>query len=139
MKTIALFAPIALALTASMALASRDFKKLEIKDLKKGTGYAAKNGDSVEVLYIGAFPDGKLFDSNMDKNYKPTGSSFSVFLGQHMVISGWDKGLIGVQAGTVRKLNIPWNMAYGANGRPPVIPAKADLVFTVKVLKVTKH
>ena len=117
---------------------AQDFKKLGIKDIKPGKGYAAKNGDSVEVLYIGAFKEGKLFDSNMDKNYKATKASFTVTLGQHMVISGWDKGLVGVKEGMVRKLNIPWSMAYGAGGRPPVIPPKSDLVFTVKVLKITK-
>jgi FKBP-type peptidyl-prolyl cis-trans isomerase len=134
-------APLALALVlVAMPILAQapGFKKLQIKDIKPGKGYAAKNADSVEVLYIGSFKDGKVFDANMDKHYKATKASFTVTLGQHMVISGWDKGLIGAKEGMVRKLNIPWSMAYGAAGRSPVIPAKSDLVFTVKVLKITK-
>lgn len=115
-----------------------DFKKLEIKDLKPGKGAPAKVGDTVEVLYIGAYKDGKIFDSNMDKNYKPIKAAFPVTIGEGRVIKGWDKGLVGVKEGMVRKLNIPWSLAYGLNGHPAGIPPKTDLVFTVKVLKVTK-
>lgn len=133
--------PLALAIALPLLAAASqitDFKKLEIKDIRKGSGYAAKTGDSVEVLYIGAFKNGKVFDSNMDKRYSQTKDSFTVTLGLRMVISGWEKGLVGAKVGMIRKLNIPWSMAYGAAGREPVIPGKSDLVFTVKILNITK-
>lgn len=113
-----------------------DFKKLESKDLVKGKGRQAKNGDTLTVLYIGKFKDGKVFDANMDEKYKPKGEPFSLTLGQHQVIPGWEKGLVGVQEGAVRKLNIPWSLAYGDRGYPGAIPPKSDLVFIVKVVKV---
>lgn len=139
-KTISLI--VLASLTAPMALAagqkkkSVDFKKLEISDVKKGKGRKAKNGDSLTVLYIGKFKDGKIFDANMDEKYKAKGDPFTLTLGQHGVIPGWEKGLVGAQEGMVRKLNIPWSLAYGERGVGP-IPPKTDLVFLVKILKVT--
>ena len=31
---------------------------------------------------------------------------------------------------------IPWNLAYGAAGKPPKIPAKACLVFVMEIMKI---
>ncbi|MBS1702172.1 MAG: FKBP-type peptidyl-prolyl cis-trans isomerase [Armatimonadetes bacterium] len=115
-----------------------DFKKLTTKDLKKGSGRAAKKGDSVTVLYIGKFKDGKVFDSNMDDKYKQKQGSepFTLTLGAGQVIKGWDQGLVGAKAGMVRELHIPYSLGYGDRGAGGVIPPKTDLVFVVKVLKV---
>ena len=57
-------------------------------------------------------------------------------LGAGMVIPGWDYGLEGMKAGTKARLIIPWIMAYGASGRPPKIPPKADLAFDVELVEV---
>jgi FKBP-type peptidyl-prolyl cis-trans isomerase len=119
---------------------SGGFQTLGTTDIEPGKGYAAQNGDVVLVLYIGKFTDGAIFDSNMDEAYKPNVEKdpLSVTLGTGGVIKGWDQGLVGVKEGTVRKLNIPWKMAYGEAGQAPKIPAKADLMFTCKILKVYK-
>jgi FKBP-type peptidyl-prolyl cis-trans isomerase len=93
----------------------------------------------VIVLYLGKLTNGKVFDSLMDENQKPNleKSPFAVTIGTGSVIKGWDDGLIGVKEGMVRKLSIPWELAYGTEGKDP-IPPKADLLFTIKVLKVYK-
>jgi len=104
---------------------------LKYQDLKAGTGTEAKKGDTVEVHYTGWLTNGKKFDSSVD-----SGKPFSFKLGARMVIQGWDEGVAGMKVGGKRKLTIPYKLAYGEEGRPPVIPEKADLIFEVELLKV---
>jgi FKBP-type peptidyl-prolyl cis-trans isomerase len=75
----------------------------------------------------------------MDSNLKPDESKqpYSVTIGTRSVIQGWDEGLVGTKEGMVRKLNVPWSMAYGAEGSQ-TIPPKTDLNFTMKIMRVFK-
>ena len=76
--------------------------------------------------------DGTLFDENYTKD-----TSFSFKLGAGQVIQGWDKGLLGMKVGGERRLVIPSELAYGESGQG-AIPANADLVFVVKLLRIQK-
>ena len=104
---------------------------LKYIDQKVGTGKEAKSGDTVEVHYTGWLKDGKKFDSSKDR-----GEPFSFPLGARRVIRGWDEGVAGMKEGGKRKLIIPYELAYGEDGRPPVIPPKAELTFEVELLKI---
>lgn len=104
---------------------------LKYKELKVGDGDEAKAGKTVVVHYTGTFTDGKKFDSSLDRK-----EPFEFQLGARMVIAGWDEGVAGMKVGGKRKLMIPYMLAYGERGRPPVIPAKSNLVFEVELLKV---
>ena len=55
-------------------------------------------------------------------------------MGIGKVIPGWDATLVEMKRGERRTVIIPWWLAYGANGRPPVIPPKASLVFDIELL-----
>ncbi len=109
-------------------------RKLVIEDIVKGTGPAAKKGDGVLVDYVGVnFSNGQEFDSSWD-----TGSPFQLLLGQGTVIEGWERGLIGIQRGGRRKLTIPPELGYGAQGYPPDIPPNETLVFVIDAVQVDK-
>ena len=68
-----------------------------------------------------------MFDSDLDSP-----APFSFPYGAHQVINGWDTGFAGMRVGGRRRLFIPYQLAYGANGRPPKIPPKSMLVFDVE-------
>jgi FKBP-type peptidyl-prolyl cis-trans isomerase len=104
---------------------------LQYIDEKVGAGLEATKGDIVEVHYTGWLRDGTKFDSSRDR-IKP----LTFTLGKGMVIKGWDEGVAGMKVGGKRKLIIPYQLAYGEDGRPPIIPAKAELTFDVELLKV---
>jgi FKBP-type peptidyl-prolyl cis-trans isomerase len=108
-------------------------KTLKVEDLITGTGPAAKSGDKISVRYVGTLYDnGKEFDSSWKRGKAP----FQLTLGQGQVIQGWDQGLVGMKVGGRRRLTIPADLAYGAQGQPPTIPANATLVFDVDLTKV---
>ncbi len=104
---------------------------LQYIDVKEGDGAAAKAGDTVDVHYTGWLVDGTKFDSSVDR-----GQPFRFPLGAGRVIKGWDEGVAGMKIGGVRKLIVPADLAYGASGRPPVIPPSATLIFEVELLGV---
>jgi peptidylprolyl isomerase len=106
------------------------------KDLITGKGRAAKSGDKLVVKYVGvACSTGKAFDASYTDGSKNKELSFT--LGKSQVITGWDKGLVGVKPGGRRELVIPPSLAYGANGSSG-IKANETLEFVVDVVSVTK-
>lgn len=95
-------------------------------DIKQGTGPTAASGQTVKVDYTGWLTTGKKFDSSVG-----TGKPFEFKLGAGDVIKGWDIGVAGMKVGGKRQLKIPPDLAYGANGYPPVIPPDSTLIFDV--------
>ncbi|HUD73464.1 MAG TPA: FKBP-type peptidyl-prolyl cis-trans isomerase [Terracidiphilus sp.] len=60
------------------------------------------------------------------------------------VIAGWDQGFYGMRVGGKRRLFIPYQLAYGARGRPgpdashPGIPRKADMIYDIELISVAE-
>ena len=104
---------------------------LKYVDLRIGTGVRAKSGDRVRVHYVGKLMDGTQFDSSRDR-----GQPFDFPLGGGQVIPGWDRGVIGMRVGGLRKLIVPPDLGYGAQGAGDKIPPNATLVFTIELLAI---
>ncbi len=104
---------------------------LKYEDLVEGDGAVAAAGHEVVVHYTGWRTDGRIVDSSRDRD-----QPFSFSLGRGMVIRGWDEGVDGMQVGGKRKLTIPPQLGYGAQGAGGVIPPNATLVFEVELLEI---
>lgn len=95
-----------------------------------GEAVKAEPGTTVHIFYKGYLMDGKEFDSNIGK--QP-----AVFpVGNGTVISGWDDALRFFGKGGKGKLLVPATLAYGQDGRPPVIPGNSNLIFDIEVVEV---
>lgn len=133
---------------------------LRYQDIAIGTGAVAEPNKMYKVNYTGYLgvngrpDDGHKFDSSFDhrapvmgKDGKPVmGDDGKPKLGDAQpmafpqgfgrLIPGFDQGFEGMKVGGKRRLFIPWQLAYGATGRPPTIPAKSNLIFDVELVDV---
>jgi peptidylprolyl isomerase len=110
---------------------------LKYIDRTIGTGAPVMERQCVYVHYTGWLTDGTKFDSSRDTT--PAGQprtpiGFPVGFGR--VISGWDQGFEKMAVGGQRRLFIPYALAYGRAGRPPVIPPRSELIFDLEVMAV---
>lgn len=106
---------------------------LRYQDIKSGSGEVATGrGQTVIVHYTGWLEDETKFDSSRDRN-----EPFSFPLECGYVIPGWDEGVKGMQVGGIRRLVIPPELGYGAQGAGGVIPPNATLLFEVELLEIS--
>ncbi len=98
---------------------------------REGTGDTPKQGQTVLVHYTGTFLDGKKFDSSYDRN-----QPIEIPIGIGRVIKGWDEGIMMLKKGSKATLIIPYQLGYGEQGYPGVIPPKSWLIFDVELLDI---
>ncbi len=103
---------------------------LETTDTVLGTGATAVSGDTITVHYIGAFLDGRVFESSYS-----LGQPYRFRLGAGQVITGWDQGIPGMRIGGKRRLVIPASLAYGSRGQGP-IPPNTPIQFEVELVAI---
>ena len=104
---------------------------LKIIIIEEGEGPTANDGQMIDVHYAGYLENMSTFDDSYKR-----GRPYSLRLGQGGVIAGWDKGLVYLNKGAKAILDIPYELAYGAAGRPPSIPAKSRLLFYVEMTDI---
>ena len=105
---------------------------LQYEVMKMGTGEKPVSTSKVKVHYHGTTPDGRVFDSSVDRG-QPT--SFPL----NGVIKGWTEGLQLMPVGSKFKFFIPQELAYGANApQGGIIKPFMPLVFEVELLSIEK-
>lgn len=103
--------------------------ELQKIDLKEGTGEEVKLADLVRMHYKGTLAQtGSKFDSSYDNGEPLTCTLTSL-------IPGWQEGVPGMKVGGKRRLLIPANLGYGAQGTTG-IPPDSDLVFEIELVAI---
>lgn len=77
----------------------------------------AQLGDNVSVSYVGSLSDGTIFDSTEEKE------PFQFTLGNEEVIQGFEEGILGMEVGEKKVINIPVEEAYGQHSE--------ELIFNI--------
>jgi FKBP-type peptidyl-prolyl cis-trans isomerase 2 len=67
----------------------------------------AKPGDTVTVHYTGRLEDGTVFDSSEGKD------PLEFTIGEGQIIPGFEQGVLGMEPGQSKTVNIPAEDAYG--------------------------
>lgn len=79
--------------------------------------------------YAGRLLDGTEFDSSYGRG---SPSAFA----PNQVIKGWTEAMQLMVQGDKWEMYIPYELAYGASGKPPKIPAAAALIFIMEIVKI---
>jgi FKBP-type peptidyl-prolyl cis-trans isomerase FkpA len=106
---------------------------LTIKDDTVGTGAEAIKGKTVTVQYTLWLYNDKAADFKGTR--MESGNIEPFVLGSGAMIPGFDQGITGMKVGGKRTILVPFNLAYGTAGRPP-IPGSSGLVFEIVLNKV---
>ena len=105
--------------------------ELKINDLVQGEGKAVVKGALITIQYTGWLEDGTVFDSSFER-----GKPFQCVIGTGRVIKGWDIGLMGMQVGGTRTLQVPAHLAYGERSMGAHITPNSNLRFEIQLLEV---
>ena len=99
--------------------------------IEKGKGLCPQKGDKVEVDFSATLLNGESVGSTFDSPDK-----LSFVLGEGITIKGWEEIMPKMHLGERVKAIIPFDMAYGEHS-VGAIPAYANLVYDIKLLKIT--
>lgn len=102
---------------------------LVFKTITPGSGASPKATDTVSVHYHGTLPDGKVFDSSVQRGQP---AEFQL----NQVIPCWTEGVQRMKVGEKARLVCPSEIAYGDRGAGPDIGPGATLVFEVQLLAI---
>lgn len=99
--------------------------------IEKGKGRCPVKGEKVELDFSATLLNGQPVGSTFDGPEK-----FSFVLGEGYTIQGWEEIVPKMHLGDRVKAIIPFDMAYGEHSVGE-IPAYANLVYDIKLLKIT--
>jgi FKBP-type peptidyl-prolyl cis-trans isomerase len=104
---------------------------LQYEIIRSAEGEKPKNNSVVKVNYTGTFTDGRPFDRSTEEG--------GAYIPLEHVIPGWTEGLMLMSPGSIYRLYIPSNLAYGKDGIQGVIPPYSSLIFLVELLEIIEE
>jgi len=103
---------------------------LQYKVLEEGGGLEHPTVSTpCECHYAGRLLDGSEFDSSYKRGQPTT-------FAPNQVIKGWTEAMQLMVVGDKWEMYIPYELAYGASGKPPKIPAAATLIFVMEIVRI---
>ncbi|MCY4399651.1 MAG: FKBP-type peptidyl-prolyl cis-trans isomerase [Gemmatimonadetes bacterium] len=102
---------------------------LQYEVLREGDGATPQSGQRVTVHYRGTMPDESEFDSSYGRG-EPS------MFGVDNVVDGFSEALKLMKVGGHLRVVLPGDLAYGPEGRAPLIGPNQVLVFEIELLGV---
>ena len=107
---------------------------LKIKWAFKGKGAPIERGDVILINYVVTLPNGKLVDGNS----KITKSDLPFMVGYNMQTKGWDEAILAMHVGDVATVVIPAELGRSDHALGDVLPANADNLLQIHIVKKIK-
>ncbi len=103
---------------------------LQYKVIKEGKGEKPKAEQKVKVYYTGKLINGTVFDEATKE-----AAEFQL---NNSIIPAWLEGLQLMSVGSKYEFYVPFQLGYGENGYPGVIPPYSTLIFEIELLSIVK-
>lgn len=104
---------------------------LQYRVLQPGTGASPTLDNEVRIAYEGRLLDGTVFDHS-DRH----GGSLIISVDE--VIPGWIEALTRMKPSERWELFIPPKLAYGEQGRSPMVPPQSLLIFELELQEIVR-
>ena len=102
---------------------------IQKKILKKGKGATPKEGNEVEIYYIGKYED-KIFEQTNENE------TFTFIIGENKVIKGWDIAVKTMQLGEKSEFIMKPEYTYGDKPVNENIPSNSILTYEIELKSI---
>jgi FKBP-type peptidyl-prolyl cis-trans isomerase len=108
---------------------------MQVQDVQTGTGLVAAEG-MIATIQFTAWLDEQGVRGKQLYSSRNSGESVSFVIGTDKVMPAWNEGVLGMQPGGIRMLQVPPEMAYGQRAVDDVIPAGSSMQFIIELIRL---
>jgi len=108
---------------------------MRMQDMKTGTGLVAVEG-MIATIQFTAWLEKQGVRGKQLYSSRNSGESVSFVIGTDKVMPAWNEGVLGMQVGGIRLLQVPPEMAFGQRAIDDVIPAGSSMQFTIELVRL---